>query len=364
MQARGSVSSYAACFLNSVTASGAESTMRKVLMFSGIFVVLFGFFIPNHGAAVQFEQPEHVIIITIDGCRPDKLLEANTPNIDYILGDAAYSWTAQTVYPSSTPEAHASLFTGTWPENHTYGDPGDFVLAETMFQVFEEMGYETCLVDGKGGRIAGLEVDVSYVIMDIDYRWIDEEWVQGSEDPNGDLRVMENVIEILVENSPTLTFVLLPQIDTAGHLYGHTSEEYLRAIEKADQAIGVLIDNLKKLGIYESTLLVILSDHGMTGTDHGSRGPGDMTIPLIISGPGVEVDDFEGGRIIDVAPTVTALFGLRAPANAEGRNLFEEVAPVEPMLTVVAAIVGAAMICAIFIRKRRKREAIQPAPPA
>jgi predicted AlkP superfamily pyrophosphatase or phosphodiesterase len=336
--------------------------MRKVLMFSGIFVVLFGFFIPNHGAAVQFERPEHAIIITIDGCRPDKLLEANTPNIDHILEDAAYSWTAQTVYPSSTPEAHASLFTGAWPETHNYGDPGDFVRAETIFQVFEKTGYETCLVDGKGGRIAGLEVDVSYVITDTDYRWIDEEWAQGSEDPNGDLRVMENVIEILVENSPTLTFVLLPQVDTAGHLYGHTSEEYLQAIEKADQAVGILTDNLKELGIYESTLLVILSDHGMTGTTHGSRDPGDMTIPLIISGPSVKAGEFGNGRIIDVAPTVTTLFGLRAPASAEGRNLFEEVAPVEPTLAVAAAIAAAAIIFVVFLRKR-KREGIRPAPP-
>jgi arylsulfatase A-like enzyme len=147
-----------------------------------------------------------------------------------------------------------------------------------------------------------------------------------------------------------------------GHHYGHTSEKYLQAIENADQAIGMLADNLKELGIYESTLLVILSDHGMTGTDHGSRDPGDMTIPLIISGPGVEIGEFEGGRIIDVAPTVTALFGLRAPANAEGRNLFEEVAPVEPILAVAAAIAAAAIIFVVFIRKR-KREGIRPAPP-
>jgi arylsulfatase A-like enzyme len=78
-----------------------------------------------------------------------------------------------------------------------------------------------------------------------------------------------------------------------------------------------------------------------------------MTIPLIISGSGVEIGEFEGGRIIDVAPTVTALFGLRAPTNAEGRNLFEEVAPVEPILAVVAATAAAVIIC--FHQKKKTR---------
>ena len=115
--------------------------------------------------------PEYVVIVTLDGCRPDKLLEASTPNIDNLVVNAAYSWQAQTVYPSYTPQAHASLFTGAYPETHGYTGPGDTVEVETVFQVFEENGKRTALVDGKGGRIKGLEVGVTYVAMDVDYRW-------------------------------------------------------------------------------------------------------------------------------------------------------------------------------------------------
>jgi glycosidase len=196
--------------------------------------------------------------------------------------------------------------------------------AETIFQVFEEAGYETALIDGKGGRIAGLEAGVTHVKIDVDYRWRpgETEWVAGSEDVKGDLRVMENLIEIFLENQPKLTFALLPMVDTAGHLYGHESVEYLQAIEYADQAIGMLVENLRAYGVYENTYLIITSDHGMTGDDHGSLELGDMAIPLIVSRPDIEPVELCDADIVDVAQTICDFFGLRAPENSEGTNLF------------------------------------------
>lgn len=338
-----------------------ECDAKGPLIF-GVFIVLLGLFAQTVTVSVQPERPEYVIIITIDGCRPDKLREASTPSIDNLIAQAAYTWQAQTVFPSETPEAHASLFTGAYPGTHGYSGQGDTLRVETIFQVFKAAGRQTALIDGKGGRIAGLEVGVSYVKNDFDYRWLGAiKWQPGSEDQYGDLRVMENAIRIFVENHPILTFVLLPQVDTAGHIYGHESTEYLRAIERADQAVGMLVDNLKGRGTYESTLLVILSDHGMTGTTHGSRDPGDMTIPVIFVGPGVTEGQLSDVKIIDVAPTVAALFGLRAPAGSEGRNLFGEVGiRIELVLAVV--VTAAVVVVAVGILVRRWAREVAPRP--
>lgn len=334
-------------------------------MISGIFVLLFGLAALPSVTAAQPERPNYAIIITIDGCRPDKLLEASTLNVDNLVAGAAYAWDAQTVYPSKTPPTHASLFTGAYPETHGYYEPGDTLRVETIFQVFEAAGKQTALIDGKGGRIAGLEVGVRYVKNDVDYRWLPgaTEWQPGSEDLYGDLRVMENTIRIFVENRPVLTFVLLPQVDTAGHIYGHESTEYLRAIEKADRAVGMLVDNLKGLGVYEDTLLVILSDHGMTGRDHGWD-PEDVIIPVIFVGPGVVEGELSDVKIIDVSPTVTALFGLRAPAGSEGRNLFGEMGiRVELVLVAVAAAAVVIVAVGIFVKKRAREVAPPTQPP-
>ena len=83
----------------------------------------------------------------------------------------------------------------------------------------------------------------------------------------------------------------------------------------------MLVDNLIELGIYESTLLVITSDHGMTGKDHGWD-PDDLPIPLIMRGPGVIAGGMlEDARIIDIAPTVASLAGVRTPENSAGKVL-------------------------------------------
>ncbi|KXA99169.1 hypothetical protein AKJ42_03630 [candidate division MSBL1 archaeon SCGC-AAA261C02] len=150
---------------------------RKILMSILVLILATGFtvtILPT--AATREDSPQYVFLVTIDGCRPDVLQSASTPNIDNLLENSAYSWQAQTVYPSVTPVGHASLFTGATPETHgwsRYNYGYDVPLeAETVFQVFEEAGYETAIVDGKGGeRIGGTEVDVTYVKNNVDYRW-------------------------------------------------------------------------------------------------------------------------------------------------------------------------------------------------
>jgi hypothetical protein len=176
----------------------------------------------------------------------------------------------------------------------------------------EEAGRRTALVDGKGGRLKGLEIGVSYVAMDVDYRW-----------DVGDEGAMDQALAILETKRPALLFVLLPMIDATGHSYGHESAQYLQAIVEADAQVGRLVDKLQELDIYDNTLIVILADHGMTGTSHGSSDPGDMTIPLIITGRRVPPGELENVKIVDIAPTLTALVGLPAPSQAEGKDLFE-----------------------------------------
>lgn len=329
-----------------------EHTVQKATVLGIVLVLIFGLAPLAVGAPSELR---YVVIITIDGCRPDKLQEANTPNIDALIAQgAAYSWSAQTVYPSKTPQAHASLFTGAKPETHGFYSPGDDLKAETIFQVFENLGMRTLLFDSKGGRINGLQADVAVVRNTKDYRWIGPSWQRGSEDPEANLRVMEDALEDFMEGWITLMFVLLPQTDTMGHLYGHTSEQYLKAIETADQAIGMLVDNLRARGWLDETLIVITADHGMTGTDHGTDDPGDMTIPLIFFGPNVPPGEFGNGEIIDVAPTISALFGVRPPADSEGRILFEgrEPAGEIPTVAVAGVTVAAAIIIVIALRRR------------
>lgn len=256
----------------------------------------------------------YVFLVVIDGCRPDVLLQANTPNIDALSENSLYNWLGVTVYPSTTPPTIASLLTGAYPEDHSYEVARDSLKAETIFEVLREAGYQTAFIDGTGGETAGLENGASWIKNDVDYRQLG--------DPYADVRVVENAIRIFVEKRPALTFVLLPMVGEAGREYGHESQQYAEAMERADAAVGILVENLRALGLYENSYIVIVGDHGMTNKSCGSINLGDMAIPIILSGPGVEKRKVQGAEIVDIAPTISEILNVRKPSRCRGVSLF------------------------------------------
>jgi arylsulfatase A-like enzyme len=72
--------------------------------------------------------------------------------------------------------------------------------------------------------------------------------------------------------------------------------DYLGEAKAFDEALGVLVEELKKTGEFENTLIVISGDHGPAGFPHGKCNLYDFgtRVSLAISGPGVN-----GGRVVD-----------------------------------------------------------------
>ena len=63
-------------------------------------------------------KAEHVVIISIDGLRPDLLIQAEAPNIRGLLKAGSYTFWARTVAEGYTLPAHASMLTGVSPQKH------------------------------------------------------------------------------------------------------------------------------------------------------------------------------------------------------------------------------------------------------
>jgi len=59
-----------------------------------------------------------VILVVIDGCRPDALETASTSAIDHLIASGASTMAARTVEPPITLPAHFSLFTSHHPRDH------------------------------------------------------------------------------------------------------------------------------------------------------------------------------------------------------------------------------------------------------
>ena len=103
---------------------------------------------------------------------------------------------------------------------------------------------------------------------------------------------------------------------------------YEGEIHYTDQWIGRLLDSLDSLGLAESTVVVMTSDHGEEFLDHGRTGHGltlydeQLHVPLMIRAPGLaprQVTNAVG--TIDMLPTVLELLELPPAENIEGRSL-------------------------------------------
>jgi arylsulfatase A-like enzyme len=105
---------------------------------------------------------------------------------------------------------------------------------------------------------------------------------------------------------------------------------YDNGIRATDAVMGTLFDALKKNGLYEDSIIVVLSDHGEEFLDHGGFGHGGrlyqehLRVPLLVRLPG----GARGGEVlqgpvglVDVAPTLLDLAGIEIPAQFRGRSL-------------------------------------------
>lgn len=97
----------------------------------------------------------------------------------------------------------------------------------------------------------------------------------------------------------------------------------------ADEEIGHFFDRLKRHGLYDDALIVVLSDHGEEFGDHGSSGHGrtlfeeQLRVPLIVRlpggrGAGTRIES--PVRIVDLLPTVSDLLGIGTPEGLDGSS--------------------------------------------
>ena len=113
--------------------------------------------------------------------------------------------------------------------------------------------------------------------------------------------------------------------DEVGHRHGWMSGPYLRAVSQADRGIGLVLEPLRATGDLTDIACLVLADHGGHDTDHSAGLPEDLTIPWIVSGPGVRRDYQITGavNVVDTAPTIAHLLGLPKPAEWSGRVVAE-----------------------------------------
>lgn len=125
--------------------------------------------------------------------------------------------------------------------------------------------------------------------------------------------LVDDALRIDKATDPQLLVVHLPDLDEAGHAHGGLSPQYRETAGKVDADISRLVTGLQA----DRTTFVVVTDHGHVATGgHGGWEPEVLNVPGIFSGSAVVLGT-TSGTLEQVAPTVSALLGIRVPPYAE-----------------------------------------------
>ena len=273
------------------------------------------------------------IAIVIDGCRADRLLEADTPFIDRMRRQGVDYVDTSTVYPARTVTGFSSMFTGAPPKVHGMRSnfvPSLGVKCESIFDSLAESGMKGKLV-GIAHLVDAFGDHVETVTAVTHNDEIDDALVARAK------AVMER------DNLDLLALQLL-SVDQTGHARGSYNSEYLAKIEATDRKIEEFLSWCEDRGyLDDETTILITSDHGQgIGIGgHGHMSPEEIYVPCFIWGAGVDLagESLEPRSVMDVAPTIAYFLGAKPPGHSMGQVLAVEDKPKEekPLAVIIPA---------------------------
>jgi len=258
-----------------------------------------------------------VLLIGIDGVRPDVLAAVETPHIDALIANGIFSGQARTGYPSVSGPGWSSMLNGVWPDKHgvtgnnfendrfeTY--PDFLTRIEQIrpeLETFAVMDWTPLGASEDQRHTVSDDIDTKIVLDGYEHGWAE-----------ADSMSVQLTVGALTAGNPDALFVYLGNPDETSHHFASIGDEYREAIRLADHHVGLLVAAVKARATYDDEDWLILSstDHGRTTDgDHGGDTPEERTIYYLASG-------LSAGRglltdstfIVDIPVTALAHLGL------------------------------------------------------
>jgi len=307
-------------------------------------VVALGLVVAGCGGKSEPRFPDApIVLISIDTLRADRLpvygyRGVATPALDALAADGLVFDNAYSHYPLTLP-AHTSLLTGLLPPNHGVRDnagyPFDAARHPYLPRLLAAAGYatggfvsayvlraDTGIGDGFATFDSAIEIEPG-ASLDSGQRpglqttALAAQWIRAQGD------------------QPFFLFLHLyephtPYTPPEPFRSRYADQPYDGEIATADAVVGGLVNELKRLGIYDRAVIALVADHGEGLGDHGEDQHGvflyrsTLHVPLFLKLPESRRAGERVARpvgLVDVAPTLLALAGAATPAGLDGRSL-------------------------------------------
>jgi arylsulfatase A-like enzyme len=278
---------------------------------------------------------DHVVVISIDGLRPDAIEQFGAKTLLRLMREGSYTLGAKTILPSKTLPSHTSMLTGvdadqhgiTWNEEQM--DEHGHVDVPTVFGLAKAQGFRTAAFFSKT-KFHHLEAPNT-----LDYvrspkgGILDSKWEAART-----VNEVEKYLESKAD-APNVMFVHIGEPDFAGHMFGWMGRVYGSAVRQADQAVAEILDEAEDRFGQGNFTVIVTADHGGHDRNHGSSDSRDTTIPWIVWGKGVGVGTAlpSGIRTMDTAATALWLLGVETPEAWVGHAITAPFANAQTVVT-------------------------------
>lgn len=243
-----------------------------------------------------------LLVISVDALNAKDLeYIKELPNFKTFFDEGSYVKNVFSIYPSLTYCCHSSIITGNYPDRHgifhnEIANPSDplrqfwfwhkkDILTPTLFDKAREKKLTTANV--LWPVMANPKGSILHNIPEI---WSDhgissfrlflkngslhllplvlkhQHLLKGKKQPYLDNFSEAVAMDLIKSKKPDLMTIHFTEVDTMRHYHGVFSAEAYKALDSVDQRIGNLLKVLKERGLYDSTNVILLGDHG--GTDY------------------------------------------------------------------------------------------------
>jgi arylsulfatase A-like enzyme/Tfp pilus assembly protein PilF len=302
--------------------------------------------------------PPNIILITVDTARADRMgfLGSKlglTPNLDTLARESVVFTHAYSQVPLTAP-SHATILTGTYPQFHQVSDFQVALAQELPYApaILRAHGYHTSafigamVLDPHAGFARGFARGFDTYDAGFHQARPGEDRYHSTERRGGE--VVAHALAWLNQHrrGPFFMWVHLydahdPYDPPEPYKSKYAAAPYDGEIAYVDSALGKLLSDLRKRGLYDGSLIAVMADHGEALGDHGEDTHGfflyDETIhvPLVIKLPGAASagKDSAGKKIdnrvglVDVLPTILQAVKIPVPQEVQGESLFGMLIP-------------------------------------
>lgn len=257
-----------------------------------VLYLVFLILVALNGFAQEGRKDRYVILISIDGFRPEFYLDSawKAPTLQQLMREGVYAEQVKPVYPSVTYPNHISMITGVLPNKHGiyYNRPpvgparrwnATMIKSPTVFDAVQSAGLSSAAlfwpVTAQSSIHynlpipSGMKTQPSADFMhqlaspglwkELEQNVVGK--IQGK-DVENDVNTGKIAAYLIQTYKPSLMAIHLVGIDHAQHKVGLKNQSVEEALAIVDQSIKTIVEAIDQAGIGAQTTLLIVGDHG------------------------------------------------------------------------------------------------------